>query len=1019
MSPRSLPLALLLSTLSAKGASEEPYRDWQHHGSIWLVTTPEGADLPAEAAVRDFPVLLRLTRDFFDFSKAAPKGDDLRFSSAEGKPLAFQIESWEPANGHGTVWVRVPEIVGNARQELQIHWGKADAAPESNGAAVFSADNDFVSVLHMNTELKDESGVITPKDQGTTPEPGLIGLARRFRKGKGISGGDHVAGYPHGDHPFTAEAWFRSESPDAYVLYYGRYATRLNGKTGDGNEVGISIGSPPSLGWASDGPGGTQAKTIPRMGQWYHVAASYENGISRIFVNGKLDGESKHTAAMSVVKDVCMDIGGMRNGNYRFVGDIDEVRISRVARSADWMKLAFENQKENQTLAGPVVQLGHEFSVAPTHAIVDEGSAVTFNLKAGGALKLYWLTEAPLDAGVAAADRFSFTLKAPRVTATTATVLRCRAVFASGEKTITIPVTIREHIHEPAVKVTAPPQWNGRDPITAKASVRLANGPPVDGTPPTKISWTVAGGAVLKAVSGDTLTLRRSQFSGRLRITATASNGGAESHDTAEIIVTEPPTDPWVERTPATDEQPEDNQFYARNDRNEGTLHYNGKLDQPADSVFLKLYADDKLLNTVTQKLEDGGKYSLTTKLKPGLIRYHVEFGTISGDKEVVLRTVRNLICGDAYIIDGQSNAEATGPNNGPDLDPETPLSSWIRSFGNQYEGSVRGGWTNAVRTRIWGKPDYGFAQIGTWGMALAHNLVEKHGVPVCIINSAYGGTPIHLHQRNPENHFDTSGEFYQNPFKIYGGLLTRVTAARLTHGIRGIFWHQGENDQGSGAPTGDYNWKSYQQYFVDMAAAWKEDFPNVRHYYVYQIWPSGCNMGGTPAGDMLLEVQRTLPSLFSGMRIMSTLGIISKSSGRGLCHFDDSGYAQIAELMQPLLEQDNYGLDRTRILSAPNLKRACFTTAKHDEVALEFDQPMIWKDACRAWIELDRAAAPITSGKATGNTITVQFSAPVSAESIGYINGAHWDGMPDKLLYGTNGIAALAFSAVKIESAE
>jgi hypothetical protein len=169
----------------------------------------------------------------------------------------------------------------------------------------------------------------------------------------------------------------------------------------------------------------------------------------------------------------------------------------------------------------------------------------------------------------------------------------------------------------------------------------------------------------------------------------------------------------------------------------------------------------------------------------------------------------------------------------------------------------------------------------------------------------------------------------------------------------------------------------------------------------------------------MLLESQRTLPNLFSTMRIMSTLGIVSKSSGRGLCHFDEAGYAQIAELMQPVVEQDNYGLDRTRILTAPNLRRAWFTSAKNDEVALEFDQPMIWKDACKAWLELDRTAAPITSGKATGNTITVQLSAPVSAKSIGYINGAHWDGMSDKLLYGTNGIAALAFSAVNIESAK
>ena len=79
----------------------------------------------------------------------------------------------------------------------------------------------------------------------------------------------------------------------------------------------------------------------------------------------------------------------------------------------------------------------------------------------------------------------------------------------------------------------------------------------------------------------------------------------------------------------------------------------------------------------------------------------------------------------------------------------------------------------------------------------------------------------------------------------------------------------------------------------------------------------------------------------------------------------------------------------------------------------------MTWKDECKAWLELDRTAAPIASGKVSGNTITVKLSTPATAKTIGYINGAHWDGKPDKLLYGTNGIAALAFSAVAIEAAK
>jgi len=394
-----------------------------------------------------------------------------------------------------------------------------------------------------------------------------------------------------------------------------------------------------------------------------------------------------------------------------------------------------------------------------------------------------------------------------------------------------------------------------------------------------------------------------------------------------------------------------------------------------------------------------------------------VEFGTRTGGAETVARTVTNLVCGDAYIIDGQSNAEATGPNNGPTEDPVTPINDWIRSYGNQLEGTTRGGWGNAVRTHIWGKPNYGCHQIGAWGMVLATNLVTKYGIPVCIINGAYGGTPIWHHQRNPTNHFDTSGAFYGNPYKIYGCLLTRVTAAKLTHGIRGVLWHQGENDSGSGAPTGDWNYKSYQQYFVDMSAAWKQDYPNIRHYYVFQVWPLPCSMG--PKDDQIREAQRTLPTLFSNLRVMSTVGIAGPHAGRGSCHFDLEGYARFAMFMSPLVELDNYALVPLQAVTAPNLKRAWFTSAAKDEIALDFGQPMTWKDEMKKDICLDEVRAPISSGTVAGNIIMLKFTQPSTAKTIGYLSGRDWDGKPASLIFGANGIAALTFCEVPLAPAK
>ena len=124
-----------------KPAAEEHLKDWKHSGTLTLLTTPDGADLPATAVVSDSPVLVRLHRDGFDFAEARPDGADVRFTNAEGVRLAHQVEERDAKAGTASIWVRVPEIKGNSRQSLRMYWGKADAASESDGKAVFNESN--------------------------------------------------------------------------------------------------------------------------------------------------------------------------------------------------------------------------------------------------------------------------------------------------------------------------------------------------------------------------------------------------------------------------------------------------------------------------------------------------------------------------------------------------------------------------------------------------------------------------------------------------------------------------------------------------------------------------------------------------------------------------------------------------------------------------------------------------------------------------------------------------------------
>ena len=63
--------ALIFSALSSaqnKPATSVPaYQGWSHSGSLTVLTAPGGANLLAGAVLEDFPLLVRLRKDWFDF----------------------------------------------------------------------------------------------------------------------------------------------------------------------------------------------------------------------------------------------------------------------------------------------------------------------------------------------------------------------------------------------------------------------------------------------------------------------------------------------------------------------------------------------------------------------------------------------------------------------------------------------------------------------------------------------------------------------------------------------------------------------------------------------------------------------------------------------------------------------------------------------------------------------------------------------------------------------------------------
>jgi hypothetical protein len=999
---------IVLQTVTCAVADEQ-LRDWKYSGTLAILTTPDGADLPESASLKEFPLLVRLSKQTFDFSQAQRNGEDVRFS-IDDKPLAFQIDFWNAELGVAAIWVRIPVIKGNDRQLITMHWGNAEAESQKNGKAVFNASNGYVVAMHLgdaSQQISDEVGSVSPIDAGTTSVPGVIGFARHFNAGQGIACGEDLTELPTGSVSSTTQAWVRAEQVNTTIVGWGN--EQAQGK------VVMQIRSPPHVRmdcYFSNADVATKDRLPTR--EWVHLAHTYTAGDSRVYVNGQLAGQTlRNDSLLNIRTPARMWIGGWY-GNYDFQGEIDEVRISSVTRSADWIRLEYENQKPLQTLVGTLVQPGNSFSVSQDNVVLNEGQSLTLTAKAGGAEKVYWLSMRDGQESVVAVDTFSYTIDADRVVGDTERSVRVKAIYPDEIKTISVPVKVQESIPEPQFALQSPAHWNGRDTIEVVPVISNRESLHAAGVGQLQTRWTVSGGAVIQQIARDSLILKRSQFSGLLTVRAEINNGGAATEAVASIVVTEPTTDPWISHVPENDEKPEEGQFYARDESGTGTLYYNGTLDQTTDEVFLKVFADDELYKTESAKPNADQSYSLTVKLKPGLIKYRVEFGTKKGNIETILNRVGDLVCGDAYLIDGQSNALAT------DTHEESPreTSEWIRSYGGPAGRDDGDNWlrermkqaaaAGLSRPNLWCRPVWKRnapehqAELGWWGMELAKRLVASQKVPVFFINAAVGGTRIDEHQPTHGNHADLD--------TMYGRMLWRVQQARMTHHIRAVIWHQGESDQGADGPTGRFGWETYQQYFVEMSAAWKSDMPNIKHYYVYQIWPDACAMGGDDgSGDRLREAQRTLPQLYSNMSILSTYGI----KPPGGCHFPLVGWSELARMIHPMIERDFYGKQFSESITPPALRSIRYTTTAQNEIAIEFDQPVVWKEALIRDFYLDDESGDVVSATTNGTTLLLKLRNSGKATRLTYLKERDWN--QDRLLLGTNGLAALTFCDVTI----
>jgi hypothetical protein len=545
----ALPAALSLCLLPAPAASDD-YAQWPKTATVYLKTTPDGANVAA--TVRNFPVLVRLTAANFAFAEAKANGQDLRFAGPDGKHLKYQIDRWDAAKGLAEAWVRLDSVKGNASdQSFTMLWGNAAAADSSNGKAVFDSANGYLGVWHLGG-----TGTAARKNSvagGVDAEPvyfdggettaGMIGLADSLDgdppSPDNLQIGDGYEALADG---FTFSIWCNPTSASAS-------ARLLDIGNGPGLDEIVLQRSGTAEGIVFENyQGNVPGKSVKvdncfPIKQWQQFTVTVAGGKVDIYRNGALI-LSDNAVGFNItrVRRAFNYFGrnDWNTGSY-FKGLLDEPVLSKVPRSADWIRLAYANQNAAQTLIAfskpvPPIQCTATFT-APSDTSISEGSTLVLNGSAECATGYNWSVIAGPGPRILDPEFKALQVFLPRIARDTSITYRFSAEFPDSSHWQDVKVTIKADIPDPTFTLPASMDWNGMDSLQIKPVITNLAAIQASRQPDLNYAWSA------EAMDADTgwregaLMLKKANAEGTFLVNLCLDNNGPVVCKSMNVVV--------------------------------------------------------------------------------------------------------------------------------------------------------------------------------------------------------------------------------------------------------------------------------------------------------------------------------------------------------------------------------------------------------------------------------------------------------------------------------------------------
>ena len=300
-----------------------------------------------DAELNNFPVMISIT-DTDLASDAQDDGDDILFTLSDKKTkLSHEIERFSGATGELLVWVKVPSLFRNNNTLIYMYYGNSTVSSQQDAANVW--DSNYVGVWHLKEnpagtapQMQDSTsnnndgtsaGTMTSGDQITGKIDGsldLDGSDDEIRCGNAASLQITAA--------LTVEAWAKTTSTAIVRGIVNKEVTTYDGYQ-------LRKHSDNKYRFAVNNVSATYAESnVAYTDSNWHYIVGVKSTTNYLYVDG---AQQTDTFTQSITESGAnLEIGSSYSdySGYHWSGQIDEVRISNIARSDIWIQTQYNNQ---------------------------------------------------------------------------------------------------------------------------------------------------------------------------------------------------------------------------------------------------------------------------------------------------------------------------------------------------------------------------------------------------------------------------------------------------------------------------------------------------------------------------------------------------------------------------------------------------------------------------------------------------------------------------------------------------